>query len=135
MILMNWWECVLNLKNNDHCIYSKHTESATEVYKNRSNRIIWMCPAWQNIFKMEIQQGRKSPQCITFLACFLCWCPYILNFICQKSINSVSILNVIFHILQYTHYKFSLYLRIRLKTDYNQYNRNHTVIIVLVFIS
>jgi hypothetical protein len=135
MILMNWREGILNLKNNNHCIFSQHKESAIEVYKNRSNRNIWTCPAWQKIFKMEIQQGRKSSQCITFLACFLCWSPYILNFIFQKSINNASILIVIFHILQYTHYKFSLYLRNKLKTDYNQYNRIHTVIIFLVFIS
>jgi hypothetical protein len=95
---MNWRECILNLKNNNHCIYSKHKESAIEAYKNRSNRIIWMCPADKKIFKMEIQESRKSPQFITFLACFLCWCPYTLNLIFQHSISNASISNVIFHI-------------------------------------
>lgn len=97
---MNWRECVLNLKNNNHCIYSKHKESAIEVYKNRSNRITWKCPAGgkKKKIKMEIQESRKSPQFITFLACFLCWCTYILNLTFQKSISNASILKVIFHI-------------------------------------
>jgi len=57
------------------------------------------------------------------------------KFYFQKNIKNVSILKVIFHILQYTYYKCSLHLRNRIKTDYNQYNRSHTVIIVLEFIS
>jgi len=57
-----------------------------------------MCPADKKIFKMEIQESRKSSQFIIFLACFFCWCPYTLNLIFQKSLSNASILNVIFHI-------------------------------------
>jgi hypothetical protein len=91
---MNWREYVLNLKNNNYFIYSKHKD-------NTGQRELFKQDQQTKAFQVKTEQSEK-PTVSNISGTFSLLLPLDLKSvpIFQKSTNNISIFNVIFHILQ-----------------------------------